>query len=298
MRVIRSRVIGLALLAAACGGGAETEAPPAKATSTPAADPHAGHGAAVQKPAADGNAYDIDLRIDPPPAAGVESQWILDPRTSAGQRVGELAIAHEKPLHLLLVSGDLSFFAHEHPAPQADGTLALHFAFPFAGEYLAFADFTPKGATQQVVRKPITVTGETRDPRPLVVDDRAKPKAFGEYQVALSPARVAAGGSGTMLEFTIQRGDQPVQQLEPYLGAMGHCVVISADTTEFLHSHPREMQPDRPNVVGFHTAFPKPGIYKVWGQFDVGPEILVADFVVDVADGPAQPAADPHANHH
>ena len=32
----------------------------------------------------------------------------------------------------------------------------------------------------------------------------------------------------------------------------------------------------------FHTVFPRPGRYKVWGQFKRGEEIIVADFVLDV----------------
>jgi hypothetical protein len=35
-------------------------------------------------------------------------------------------------------------------------------------------------------------------------------------------------------------------------------------------------------VVAFHTMFPKPGRYKVWGQFKRGDKIIVAGFVVDV----------------
>lgn len=252
------------------------------------------------KPALTDNAYDLELRVDPPPSAGTKSRMVFDPRTQAGERVPELAIVHEKPLHFLFVSRDLSFFAHEHPVPQPDGTLAIELEFPPAGEYLAFADFTPKGATPQIVRKPVTVAGDAAEAKPLVLDDRSKPKAFGDFRVALGPAVMAAGGSGAMLEFVIQRGDAPVKELRPYLGAMGHCVIISEDTTEFLHSHPQEEQGPKAHVVAFHTTFPKPGKYKVWGQFDVAGEMLIADYVVEVvAEGTTAGAAptDPHEDH-
>ena len=102
-----------------------------------------------------------------------------------------------------------------------------------------------------------------------------------------------------MLEFVLQRGSEPVKDLRPYLGAMGHCVIISEDTTEFLHSHPQEGPGAKANVVSFHTVFPKPGKYKVWGQFDVAGKMLIADFVVAVGEQGAPVAApeDPHANH-
>lgn len=250
----------------------------------------------TQDPQPGGGVYDLELRIDPPPSAGVKSQMVFDLRTPAGERVPELAIAHEKLLHFLFVSRDLAFFAHEHPELQPDGTLVLELGFPPAGEYLAFADFTPKGGTQQIVREPVTVAGEAVAAKPLVVDDRSKPKAFGDVAVTLGPARIAAGGAGEMLEFVLERGNEPVKDLRPYLGAMGHCVIISEDTTEFLHSHPQEEVDAKPHVVSFHTVFPKPGKYKVWGQFDVGGQMLIADFVVDVGGGSAA-AEDPHAAH-
>ena len=36
--------------------------------------------------------------------------------------------------------------------------------------------------------------------------------------------------------------------------------------------------------VTFHTVFPKPGRYKVWGQFQRDGKIIVGDFVVNVEE--------------
>jgi hypothetical protein len=41
--------------------------------------------------------------------------------------------------------------------------------------------------------------------------------------------------------------------------------------------------------VAIHTMFPKPGRYKLWGQFKRGDNIIVADFVVNV-EKPLLPA--------
>ena len=316
-------ILSLCLTGLGCGGDGATgsradkggepsksapaKSAPAKPATPPAAaaDPHAAHRAAAgtamppPDPAPGGDGYDLELRIDPAPAAGAKSRMIFDPRTQTGERVPKLAIAHEKLLHFLFVSRDLSFFAHEHPEIQPDGTLMLDLVFPPAGEYLAFADFTPEGGTQQIVRKPVSVAGDAPAAKPLIVDDRTKPKAFGAREVTLGPKVVTAGGGGAMLEFAIRSGDAPVKDLRPYLGAMGHCVIVSEDTTEFLHSHPQEEQGPQAHIVTFHTVFPKAGKYKVWGQFDVGGEMLIADFVLDVGeqDQAGTAAADPHAGH-
>lgn len=86
--------------------------------------------------------------------------------------------------------------------------------------------------------------------------------------------------------------------LAPYLGAMGHLVVLSADGKEFVHSHPvggdamtnegHAMTSGGPTVA-FEAHFKMPGLYKGWGQFNVGTKekerIITAPFVVEVAAG-------------
>ncbi len=76
--------------------------------------------------------------------------------------IRDLVMVHEHPLHLIIVSTDLSFFDHVHPLPQKDGSLVIEYQFPRAGHYLLFADITPKGDRSQVFRIPINV-GEVGD---------------------------------------------------------------------------------------------------------------------------------------
>ena len=69
------------------------------------------------------------------------------------------------------------------------------------------------------------------------------------------------------------------------MGAGGHSVIISSDIQEFLHVHPaEEVKPDWKGGphVSFGTSFPKPGLYKVWGQFQHKGRIIMADFVLKV----------------
>lgn len=303
-KLISCVVVGLV----ACNaGGGEPDAPapadphaghamaPERGGDPGADDPHAGHHMPAAEPVAD---YHLQLTTDPEtPDANTKTRLVFDPRSPTGDRVERLAIVHEKPLHLLIVSNDLAFFAHEHPARQSDGTYAIDFGFPEPGEYVLFGDFTPEGAPGQVVRMPVSVEGAARPPRPLVVDARSTAKRFGELTVVLGLEPIRAGAE-TTLAFTIEREGKPITDLRPYLGALGHCVVIDESATVFLHSHPLEQKAtSAANVVQFHTVFPRAGKYKVWGQFDVSGEMLVADFVVDVVAGDAAAAADPHAAH-
>ena len=44
-----------------------------------------------------------------------------------------------------------------------------------------------------------------------------------------------------MLHFQVRDASgKPVQRLQPYLGAMGHAVLLSSDTKIYIHTHPMD----------------------------------------------------------
>ena len=214
-----------------------------------------------------------------------------------GQLLRELALMHEHLLHLIIVSDDLAFFDHVHPVLRPDdGTLELVYTFPHPGRYLLFVDITPSGQRSQVFRFTVTVPAggaADHDPqRPAslsALPALAHPLAQDPtITVELVPQpRTISAGLHMQLLFRLSRNDQPLTDLEPYLGAMGHCVIISQDTQTYLHCHPEQVFPPTPQtrggpVVAFHTLFPRAGRYKIWAQFKRGGKVFVADFVVDV----------------
>jgi hypothetical protein len=46
--------------------------------------------------------------------------------------------------------------------------------------------------------------------------------------------------------------NKPISNLEPLMGAGGHCVIIGADSHEFLYVHPAEEVDDVPSWRGGH----------------------------------------------
>ena len=105
-------------------------------------------------------------------SAGKVASLTFNVKNPTGLKITKFETVHEKPLHLLIVSKDLSWFRHEHPAMQKDGTFALQFTFPYAGEYTLYHDFTPtpesgakEGPGQQVVPVAVTVDGCARRAR-------------------------------------------------------------------------------------------------------------------------------------
>ena len=216
------------------------------------------------------------------PAAGQTVTLLLRPLKANGEPLAGLDVVHTKKMHLIIASSDLSFFDHVHPVEYAGG-MSLDYVFPRGGDYVLYADCKPTGDRTQVFRIPVHVNGPIPAPQPLVVTP-APARVFGAYRVALTmtpdpPQR----NDETQLTFAVSKNGVPVTDLEPFLGAGGHCVILSADTQGYLHSHPLEMGGSRfgPNVT-FHAQFPRAGVYKIWGQFQHEGKPLIADFTIRV----------------
>lgn len=201
---------------------------------------------------------------------------IRDPRTN--QRVTKLQVIHEKLFHLFLVSGDLSFFAHEHPEPQADGTLLFKTVLPKPGFYRILGDFYPVGGTPQLAVLSILSAGSEQisfaTPR---LTAQMAPQSTANLKVALrtEPAAPIAGLK-TMLFFELE----PTTGLEPYLGAWGHMLVASADLIDLIHTHPF-LASGGPNQQ-FNVVFPRPGMHRIWVQFQRLGIVNTAVFTVPV----------------
>ena len=245
------------------------------------------------------------------PQAGTPTKVAFEMK-SEGKRLTAFDVVHDKKLHLLMVTPDLAWFAHEHPEPQPDGTFAFDYTFPAGGTYRLFTDFKATERAGVVLSTDIVVEGAPGAPQALAATDLTKPRAVDGLEVRLtSPPPVT--NVEKQLTFVITRDGKPVLELEPYLGAMGHLVVIHEDGKTFLHAHPEdhghakdpkevaahEHAPDTPEhahsstpgLVSFATVFPKPGKYKAWAQFQVKGKVTTADFVLDVPAG--APAAAP-----
>lgn len=221
--------------------------------------------------------------------AGQPVTLVFTFKTPGGGRLRKFENVHEKLLHLLMVSEDLSWYAHEHPEIQDNGTFKLTFSFPKPGRYILYNDFTPPDVGQQVVQVPIVVPGSSEFENPLELDTNAS-KVVEGYTVSLATGDGLRVGESSTLTYTVSRDGKPVTDLEPYLGAMGHLVIISRDLKHFVHSHPHEDAPSvdapKPGVIEFQARFRAPGLYKGWGQFQHQGRILTVPFTMQVMPRP------------
>ncbi len=258
--------------------------------------------------------FSVEVKPSAPLQAGKAATLVFAIKDPQRKPVQELEVVHEKIMHLLIVSKDLSWYAHEHPERGKDGTFTLSFVFPSAGEYVFYHDFTPPAVGQQVVQVPIVVPG--RAPAPVALEvDADRPKQVDGYTFTFNTKSPLMTDVESELIFTVTKDGKPVTDLQPYLGAMGHFVIISQDLENFVHSHPHETgeeaghspgekghvdahgqdaKMDAPDSGGpaihFHAHFRAPGLYKGWGQFQHQGKILTVPVVMQVKEGSHAPS--------
>jgi YtkA-like len=203
------------------------------------------------------------------------------------QPVTDFDIVHERQIHFMVVSGDMQHFAHEHPALGGEGKFTLEYAFPTGGEYHLFADVAPKGAGSQILMQPIHVSGPVPASAGAVRFTPSLTDTVDGVKVALTadPAKLPVGRS-LNITFSLQDAatNAPITDLEPYLGAMAHLMLIHQDGSTFVHSHPDETDPKNGHngLITFLARFPKPGFYRGWLQFQRGGKVETATFTWEV----------------
>jgi hypothetical protein len=198
-----------------------------------------------------------------------------------GERIDQFEINHEKLLHLIIISRDLSYFNHVHPEYKGNGEFEIGNVFPMGGDYRLIADFKPSNASAMTKMTWLKVEGDQVQPVPVVVDDNFVKVVDGK-QVLLSIDKLAAKEEITM-KFTITDAvtGEPITDLEPYLGAIGHVVILSEDGEKYVHVHAEEGQGSGPEA-SFETTLPRSGIYKIWGQFQRDHQVFTVSYVINV----------------
>jgi hypothetical protein len=213
-----------------------------------------------------------------------------------GDLLRDLMVVHEHLLHLIIVSADFTYYDHIHPVPQPDGSLQIPYTFPHSGGYLLYADITPNGQRAQVFRLPVIVRSKTTDTELLMDPPDLTPSPSFAKALDDDPAMTAelffqprspVAGIETHFLIRLSRDGRPVNDIQPWIGAMAHGVFISQDSTIYLHCHPEQLITPTPDALAgpdipFATIFPKPGLYKLWVQFQRENQMHVVSFVVDV----------------
>lgn len=223
----------------------------------------------------------------------IQTEWVISPDTvkpnqeteislsvkSYGRNITSFSSVHEKQMHMLVISHDLSIFQHLHPNYDGEGKFSVKTSIPKAGKYKIFADFLPKGSAQQIAKYDLIVEGEEQ--HEAVNPDKKLKKAVDELVFELKFDDLAIK-KHILMTFTVtdSKGNK-ITDLEPYLGSAGHVVIVSEKMEEFLHVHPKDESAKGPDVE-YMTTFPISGKYKIWGQFKYLGKLYTVPFVINI----------------
>jgi hypothetical protein len=248
--------------------------------------------------------YDVEVTSDttnirPGQATKISYKIVNDKK----EVLKDFTVAHEKIMHFILVRKDLQNFQHLHPDfNQQTGEFTVSIIFPADGPYRLFPDFTPTPENPQ--KLPVTVNYDVSvgdqskyKPQPLTVDTATSKTSGGfniDYFFGMTPR------AGAQLDYGLTISDPNIDeqvQLESYLGAMGHGVIIKENTLDFIHTHATGMDMEgmegmtaaehaghvgEPDTVDFSATFPEVGKYKIFTQFQVKGKVVTTDYTVSV----------------
>ncbi|MDB9438853.1 hypothetical protein PN450_19095 [Dolichospermum lemmermannii CS-548] len=209
---------------------------------------------------------------------------VIDIQDSTGKPVNKFDIFQEKIMHLIVVRDDLQFFDHIHPEYRENGRFEVTANFPESGNYTLFSDYKPAGNKENVSLMNITIPGTVPLPKNLEKFTKTKTISDTKVNLNISEKNIKAGQSVTLSFDLKDNKNQPIQDLQPYLGEKGHLVIVKSSSpltsSDYIHAHAIKNTPD--GKIEFHTKFPKPGTYKMWMQFNRNGQIKTADFWVNV----------------
>ncbi len=187
---------------------------------------------------------------------------ILD---GAGEPVRDFDVEQTKRMHLIVVRRDLRRYQHLHPTEGRDGAWTTPVTLPDAGVYRAFADFR-RGGEQRTLGVDLFVPGSFD---PLELPAPAWTARVDGYEVALH-----ARGERE-LSFAVSRDGRPVSDVQPYLGARGHLVMLRDGDLAYRHVHPVE---GTPIDIAFDTGASDAGTYRLFLQFRHDDRVHTAAF--------------------
>ncbi|MEY3284227.1 MAG: hypothetical protein RIR86_2240 [Acidobacteriota bacterium] len=254
--------------------------------------------------------YQLSLRVSGgEPVAGRPLRLSFAAQNPLGETIRALEHVHEKPLHLLVVSEDLTEFEHLHPELVAGDRYEVVHQFGESRRYRLYADYTPPGGAPQIVAFLLEIAGKGGRSRPRERLTRAGPSAqsMGELRLRLAPQGQLRAGEEIDFRLRIRdrTGGLPAG-LEPFLGAWAHFVVIDPAHRHFIHAHPVAEGTAPPAEIPGHLhlaadpgpapqevrtmiIFPQPGLYRIWAQFQVAGRLITAPFDVKVEGAVAEP---------
>jgi Cu+-exporting ATPase len=140
-------------------------------------------------------------------------------------------------------------------------------------------------------RQYVTVTGSA--PAPVALSETAREVVVDGVRVELEGDAVVGRASDLRFSFSDAATGAPLDDLQPFLAAAGHVVVMRADGSTFAHEHAEVEDSSGRTVFALpgttygpqlevHARFDTAGTHQLWGQFRTAhDEVLTVPFTVE-----------------
>lgn len=199
-----------------------------------------------------------------------QGELIIELKDKSG-KVPALEVSHEKIMHLIVISSDLSDYHHLHPEDKGDGKYGQRIDLS-NGNYKVFVDINPKDLDYLVKPIHISIGSTHKDSfkNKLVADTNFTKTTNGQTVELITDTMEVI--KEVTFNFDVKDATP-----EPYLGALGHVVITDEIGEKFIHVHPMS---EKETV--FMTQFDERGMYKMWAEFKLKGEVIVYPFVIEV----------------
>ena len=223
-----------------------------------------------------------ELEVAEDAVPGEELAVALVLETNKGHTIAphELAITHERKMHVMLIDPAMEDYHHVHPEPDGiGGRYTFRFKPAAAGPYRMFAEIVPIRTRRQVI-----ATGEIP-----VGKSAPAPQFSRQVESVADGLRFRLMDVPEMLKtkrdyrfaLEVTAADGSAAALETIMGAKGHMVAFDAAGLGFAHMHPIDSvqgADDRGAELAFLFNVPNPGWYRLFAQVQVGGQSVYGRF--------------------
>jgi hypothetical protein len=176
----------------------------------------------------------------------------------------KLEIEHEKYLHVIGVRQDLQDFFHIHPVKTGPGMWEVNYTFTNGGIYKIWTDVRWKDVSYTFSHPTLNITGEP-GPYGEAHDFRDNVMTSG-YRVTLKHSEPLISGQTNQLQFFIRDASGKNVEIENFLGAPMHLVMVKEDLSAYVHAHPDSASAGN-SIIHLSPFFTADGVYKLFAQF-------------------------------
>jgi hypothetical protein len=216
-----------------------------------------------------GPGYNIAVAVDPPSVQRGQKATInykiTDPKS--GKNVVNLPAFGGVTVHTTLVSQDMKWFQTGAATSAVGLSYPINLRFAEPGSYAMYAEFTSAYTpTERLIYTHTLSFGENVPSleAPLTLQETTSTdqgNLFHGVAVRLDNGTPIAVGQPivyhvkqpALFHYTLAESGQPVRDIAPLQGALGHLYIISADKEEFAHLYARE------SAALAQGAMPEPG---------------------------------------